>query len=189
MTNVDWSWKLREAAERIRTRYDHIGRKTGAPFLAVIYPPEAEAAVIREWRTLTETLGPEFDLRRVDVLDVTMTVIRDLGSENIVDTMRAPMPGSNPDSELGNMWVKALSEAVRENANRKSTSRVVVFLERMAALYPASGPRALMQDLWDSAQASLDGPVVFLIPGTLREPRVYSFLNLRDEVMYRGDIL
>ena len=49
---VDWSWKLREALERVKTRYDHIGRKTGDSFLAVIYPPEAEAAVLKEWKTL-----------------------------------------------------------------------------------------------------------------------------------------
>ena len=33
MTEVDWGWKLREATERVRTRYEHIGRKTGAAFL------------------------------------------------------------------------------------------------------------------------------------------------------------
>ena len=38
----DWEWKLREAVERLRTRYEHIGRKTGAPFLAIVYPPEVE---------------------------------------------------------------------------------------------------------------------------------------------------
>ena len=41
----DWQWKLREAVDTIKARYDQIGRKTGAPFLAVVYPPEAEAAV------------------------------------------------------------------------------------------------------------------------------------------------
>ena len=39
MSKVDWEWKIREAVERIKTRYDHIGRKTGAPFLALVYPP------------------------------------------------------------------------------------------------------------------------------------------------------
>ena len=49
---VDWQWKLREAVDTIRARYDQIGRKTGAPFLAIVYPPEAEAAVLKEWRVL-----------------------------------------------------------------------------------------------------------------------------------------
>jgi hypothetical protein len=44
----NWEWKLREAVERVRTRYEHIGRKTGAPFLAIIYTPESERAVLRE---------------------------------------------------------------------------------------------------------------------------------------------
>ena len=38
-------------------------------------------------------------------------------------------------------------------------------LERLAALYPAAGPRDVMQRLWDSAQSLLNGPVVVLIPG------------------------
>ena len=40
----------REAIERIRSRYEHIGRKTGAPFLAVVYPAELETAVLKEWQ-------------------------------------------------------------------------------------------------------------------------------------------
>jgi hypothetical protein len=65
----------------------------------------------------------------------------------------------------------------------------VVVLERLAALYPATGPRAVMQALWDSEQSSLDGPVVVLIPGRIEEPRVYAFVNQQRELMYRGDIL
>ena len=29
MSSHDWRWKIGEAIERIRTRYDYIGRKTG----------------------------------------------------------------------------------------------------------------------------------------------------------------
>lgn len=186
---VDWSWKLREAADRIKNRYEHIGRKTGAPFLAIVYPPQAEAAVLKEWRTLTGALGSEFDLRFIDVLQVTMQVVEDLGAENIVSAMTDPMPGSNPEVELGHMWVKTLAGKVRDNACSHDGRKVVVVLERLAALYPAAGPRAVMQELWDSEQRSLDGPVVVLIPGTLVEPRVYSFVDKQEEFMYRGDLL
>jgi hypothetical protein len=62
-------------------------------------------------------------------------------------------------------------------------------LERLAALYPASSPRAVMQALWDSSQAELNGPVVLLIPGVLVEARVYYFVGQVEEFMYRGDIL
>ena len=61
MTNPDWREKLQEGIERVRTRYDTIGRKTGAPFLAIVYPPEAEVAVFKEWRTLVSSLEAEFD--------------------------------------------------------------------------------------------------------------------------------
>lgn len=186
---TDWSWKLQEAVERIKTRYDHIGRKTGAPFLAVVYPSEAEIAVLKEWQTLLGTLGTNFEVKRIDVLAVTMSVIEQLGSENIVDAMSDPMPGSNPEVELGHMWVREVVTAVHDSLRSKTAAKMVISLERLAALYPATGPRAVMQALWDSNQSSLDGPVVVLIPGRLDEPRVYAFVNQQPELMYRGDIL
>ena len=59
----------------------------------------------------------------------------------------------------------------------------------MAALYPAAGPRAVMQRLWDSAQSALNGPVVVLIPGHSVGARTYAFVGDRNEFMYRGDLL
>ncbi len=186
---VDWEWKLREAVERLRTRYDHIGRKTGAPFLAIVYPPEVERSLFKEWHTLSTTLEPEFSIRTVDVLDVTAHVVRQFGAESIVDSMKDPMPGSDPTSELGSMWTAAVVASVREAAARPAPGRPIVVLERLAALYPASGPRAVMQTLWDSDHAALEGPVVLLIPGVLVEARVYRFVGKVEEFMYRGDIL
>lgn len=189
-TPVDWGWKLREAVGAIKNRYDHIGRKTGAPFLGIVYPPEAEAAVMREWRTLAASLEPEFDIRTIDVLDVTKTVIEQLGGENIVAAIANPMPGSIPEAELANLWIATLVEKVKECGTiPPPTGKIVIVLEFLAALYPAAGPRDLMQQLWDQNQSFLSGPVVVLIPGTLIERKVYSFLDQRDELMYRGDIL
>lgn len=186
---IDWSWKLREAIEAIRTRYDHIGRKTGAPFLAVVYPPEAELAVLKEWHTQTAALSPEFDIRTVNVLDVTMAVVKEHGASTIVSAIAEPMPGANPEADLGGMWVNAVVEAVNSAAAASRQGRPVVVLESLAALYPAVGPRDVMQKLWDNDQSSLNCPVVVLIPGTLVERKVFSFLNQREELMYRGDIL
>jgi hypothetical protein len=188
-SNVDWGWKLREAIERIRTRNDHIGRKTGAPFLAIVYPPEQESAVLKEWRVLLDTLGPEYVVRRIDVLNASMEVVESIGGESIVASINDPMAGSNPESELGQMWVDAITTKIKDEATSGGDKKVVVVLERLAALYPATGPRAVMQELWDSEQSKLDGPIIVLIPGTLTEPRVYSFLNQREELMYRGDLL
>jgi hypothetical protein len=185
----DWEWKLREAAERVRTRYEHIGRKTGAPFLAIVYLAESEPSVLREWRTLSATLEPEFSVRTVDVLDVTARIVDQFGAPALVDSMSDPMPGSDPASELGSMWTHAVAAAVREAVARPGGGRPVVVLERLAALYPASGPRAVMQTLWDSDHAALEGPVVILVPGVLVEARVYRFVGQVEEFMYRGDIL
>lgn len=187
--SVDWGWKLREAAERVRTRYDHIGRKTGAPFLAIVYPPEAERSVLREWRTLTTTLEPQLSIRHIDVLEVTARIVDQFGARALVDSMSDPMPGSDPTSELRSMWTNAVATAVRDAVRRAGTGRPVVVLERLAALYPASGPRALTQMLWDSDHSALDGPIVLLVPGVLVEARVYRFVGQVEEFMYRGDIL
>jgi hypothetical protein len=185
----DWRWKLAEAIERIRTRYEHIGRKTGAPFLAVVYPPEAERAVLREWHTLTPTLQPDYDVRPLDVLQVTADVVRNLGLDVVVGSLRNPMPGSDPTIELGSLWTSAVVAAARHAASNRGSGRVVVALERLAALFPASGPRAVMQALWDSEHTIQEGPIVILVPGVLLEARVYSFVGQVEEFMYRGDIL
>lgn len=189
MSSRDWKWKIREAIERLRTRYEFIGRKTGAPFLAIVYPPEVEAAVLKEWRTQCATLQPEIDVRTVDVLVETQKVIAEIGAENIVGSMTDPMPGSDPQSELGGLWITAVANAVEKRLSEPGSGKPVVSLERMAALYPAAGPRDVMQRLWDSAQSVLNGPVVVAIPGRIIESRTYCFVGERDEFMYRGDLL
>jgi hypothetical protein len=100
------------------------------------------------------------------------------------------MPGSNPETDLGSTWIAAVAQKVKECSNAAGGGgRLVIALEGLAALYSAAGPRDLMQWLWDQEQSFLSGPVVVLIPGRLIERKVYSFLNQRDELMYRGDIL
>lgn len=185
----DWRWKIGEAIERLRSRYLHIGRKTGAPFLAIVYPPEAQIAVLNEWRTQLNGLQPEFDVRSVDVLAVTQGVVSEIGAENIVDSMNNPMPGSDPISDLGQLWIDAVVTAVHNAFRDSQASKPAVSLERCGALYPAIGPRDIMQALWDSNQDTLEGPVVVLIPGTLQGARTYLFVYTRKEFMYRGDLL
>ena len=189
MSSRDWRWKIGEAVERIRTRYDYIGRKTGAPFLALVYPPEVEVALHKEWQTQTKALRPEFAVRMIDTLDVTQKVLSDIGAENVVASLDDPMPGSDPQSELGQLWVKSVAEAVQATLSKSGMGRPVASLQRLAALYPAAGPRDVMQRLWDSNQSTLDGPVVVLIPGHVVGPRTFSFVGKHDEFMYRGDLL
>lgn len=189
MSERDWRWKIGEVTERLRSRYHHIGRKTGAPFLAVVYPWEAQAAVLAEWRTQINALHPEFDVRPIDALAVTQSVVSDIGAENIVDSLDDPMPGSDPIAELGQLWIKSIVDAVHSAFKASSADKPVVSLERLAALYPAIGPRNLMHALWDSNQEILKGPVIVFIPGTLQGPRTYNFMDLRKEFMYRGDLL
>lgn len=145
--------------------------------------------MLREWHVLTDTLRPEFDVKTLDVLETTSAAVDELGCANVVDAIANPMPGSNPQTELADLWIKAVASRVRELASQPHEGRPIVALEALAALYPVAGPRDVMQKLWDSDNGTLNVPVVVLIPGELRERKVYSFLNCRDELMYRGDIL
>ena len=115
MSMYDWRRKISEAIGRIRSRYEFIGRKTGAPFLAVVYPSEVETAFLKEWRTQCATLQPEIDVRSVDVLELTHRIITEIGAANIVSSMVDPMPGSDPQAELGGLWVSAVAESVDSN--------------------------------------------------------------------------
>jgi len=191
MSTVDWRWKLGEAAERIRTRYARIGSKTGAPFLAIAYPPEAQAAVFKEWHVQLDGLKPEFDVRSIDLLPITHRVIEEIGAPNVVEAMQRPMPGSKPLNDLNTMWAKAIAEAVRQAFTQGGSKggKPAVSLERCAALHPVMGPRDMMHSLWGSDQQFLDGPVIVLIPGTVVGPRTYEFLDIRTEFMYRGDLI
>ena len=186
---IDWKQKLNLAIERITTRYEQIGRKTGAPFLAIVYPPDLEEEVMSEWRTLTSTLHSDYDFREIDLIFLIIAETEKLGVENVVKVIHDPMPGSNAELELGQMWVRAVADAVREESQKSDKDRrIVLVLVGLAALYPVAGPRDIMQTLWDKPGV-LDGPVVVFIPGSFSEPRVYSFLNIKEEFMYRGDIL
>ena len=189
-SSEDWAWKIDEAVEIIRHRYDHIGRKTGAPFLALIYDPEAEGQVLTRWRDRADSLKPDFALTDIDVAETVSMSVQGLGGPEVVaDLMSNPMPGSDPSAELARLWLGAISHVVREAFRNSGAGRPVAVLKRLAALHPVTTPRALMQALWDEDHASLNGPVVLLVPGRIVHAKNYLFLGERDEFMYRGDIL
>lgn len=184
----DWQWKIDEAIKRIQERYAYIGSKTGATMLAVVYPPEAETAVFHEWSAQTARLGQDYDLHTIDLLETTVQSVAELGSEHIIASFADPMPGSNPEVELGRMWVTAVTQQIHACLDQSLKEYPVAVLQNVAALYPATSPRALLQALWDNPKP-LRGPVIIFIPGQLIETRVYSFLNKETELMYRGDII
>lgn len=186
----DWAWKIDEAIEIIRHRYDHIGRKTGAPFLALIYDPEFERQVLARWRDRSESLKPEFVLTDLDVAEIVSASVQELGGpEAVAELMSNPMPGSDPSAELARVWLAAIAAAVRKALAEGGSGRPVAVLERLAALHPVTTPRALMQALWDEEHSTLNGPVVLLVPGRIVQAKNYLFLGEKDEFMYRGDIL
>ena len=111
---VDWDWKLREAVERIKTAYAHIGRSSGAPILAIVYPPDQEIAVLKEWHALAASLGKSFDVRPIDALEVTARAVEEFGVEAVVANLADPMPGSDANAELGRHWVRAMAARIHE---------------------------------------------------------------------------
>ena len=186
---TEWKWKIGESIERLRTRYDHIGRKTAAPFLAMVYPCAVERAFVQEWRSQVAGLAPEVEAQSLDLLEVTQAVVAEFGVDAVVQSLVEPMPGSNAEAELAGLWLRAIADRVRSLFAAAHRGKPVVWLENCAALYPACGPRDVMQALWDAPHEALQGPVVVLIPGTLEEARTYRFLDQRRELMYRGDLL
>jgi hypothetical protein len=188
-TMPDWNKRVCEAVGWIQNRYHHIGRKTGAPFLALVYPPDLEREVLNEWDAEVKSLNKDFSVRELDVLALTHAVTLEIGLDTVLETLADPVPGSNPRQELANLWLSRISDEVSTAFQEMKNGRPVVVLRSLAALYPVTGPQMLMQRLWDKEHESLEGPVVLLIPGTLTEPRRYQFLNQVDEYMYRGDIL
>lgn len=147
MNTVDWQWKLNEAIDRLKYHYEHIGRKTGYPFLGIVYPPDMERAVLKEWGILRKSLEDEFDFRTIDVMEVTHNVVESVGVDTIVKNIEEPMPGSNPEHELGHMWITAIAREVTANLEEtsqdanKSQKRVIV-LKRLAASVPGDHAEA-----------------------------------------------
>ena len=118
----------------------------------------------------------------------TQKVVDEIGAANIVASMADPMPGSDPQSELGELWITAIAGVVENRLSQQGGSKPVVSLERLAALYPAAGPRDVMHRLWDSAGGDYR-PGRGHDSGRVVGPRTYRFLGVRDEFMYRGDLL
>lgn len=189
MKNEDWKWKIGESVSRIKERYEFIGRKSGVPFLAIVYPFAAEKAVFREWHTQTNALRPQIDVRTIDVLGITHNVFNDLGVDNVVDSLNDQEWGQNAREDLTRLWIGAIADEVRTQMDERGDGKPVLSLERLSALYPVSGPWDVMQTLWNDAQSALNCPVVIFIPGHLTGPRHYRFLGKVDEFMYRGDLL
>tara|TARA_Y100000031_G_scaffold145311_1_gene177761 strand:- start:111 stop:683 length:573 start_codon:yes stop_codon:yes gene_type:complete len=185
----DWKGKLQESVDRVKSGYETVGRGTGARFLAIVYPPDEELAVLREWKVVTRSLEPDYIVHSIDIMHITNNVVSEIGAETIASEIQNPtMAGSSPITDLANLWLDRIVEEIRKCSEVKVEGRIVISLERLAALYPVAGPRDLMQRLWDS-DWSIPCPVIFLIPGHLKEARVYSFLDKQDEFLYRGVII
>ncbi len=187
--NEDIAWKIKEAASRIKERYHFIGHQTGAPFLAIVFPQEAELWTMKEWRAQAGIFADQYDLISVDLLDITTRCVEQLGVENIVAAQQDPMPGANPESELAGLWISEIIQTIQARLLEHEGKPPVLVIEKTAALYPVAGPRFLLQQLWDIHGEIIHCPVVIFIPGRMLEQRVYLFLNTKEEFMYRGDIL
>ena len=137
MTRFDWKWKIAEATDRLRSRYGFIGRSTGAPFLALVYPPEAEAAFLHEWHAVARSLSPEFVVNGVDVLLLTQQTITQIGADNIVSAIGDPI-GSDPVTDLGSEWISRIADLFALPVEAGYPSRPIVVLERLDYFVPGS---------------------------------------------------
>ena len=97
--------------------------------------------------------------------------------------------GADPDAELANLWVSEIIATIEGKLAAHTGKPPVLVIEKTAALHPVTGPRFLLQQLWDLHSQKIQCPVVIFIPGRLIDQRVYLFLNTKEEFMYRGEIL
>jgi len=186
----DWRWKIHEAIEeRLKKRYDFIGSKSAAPFLAITYPHQAELAFLKEWQTHIDTLKGEFDTRCIDCLEITSRVINDLGVENIVESYNDPMVGSDPQADLGKMFIDAIVAEIEKINSDIHKGKLLISIEKTAALHSATDPGILLNRLWNSKSGTIKCPIIILIPGTNKGNHSFSFLDRQDIFMYRGDLL
>jgi len=184
----DWRDKVHRAIERVTEQYDNIGRMTGIPVLGIIVSPEMEENAVNEWRIQSNTISG-YRFEEIDVLELTTDEVEGLGVDHIVNMIENPMPGANPESELGNIWINAILDKIFELCSKyNETEKLVIYLTRLGALFPASTPRALVQSMIERRD-TLSIPIILFIPGSLTEPRAYKFLNSVEEFMYRGDLI
>jgi hypothetical protein len=187
--NEDIAWKLKEAASRIQQSYSSIGHQRGAPFIAIVFPHELEPWVGNEWCTQAAIFSDQYDLIDIDLLAITTRCDDNLGLENIIAAEDDPMPGADLNAELANLWVSEIIATIEDRLAAHHGKPPVLVIEKTAALHPVTGPRFIMQQLWDRHSDKIQCPVVIFIPGRLVEKRVYLFLNTQEEFMYRGEIL
>lgn len=188
--------RLSHLRTRIQTAYEGLGQSSGRPYVYFVYPPEAEQQVRRFINELFTTL-PSMHVVRVDLLDLTIDVLRDEEAARealLVDP--DPAKSSVAPREIAEIWHVELRELVqRELAAAPSHLRPIVFLEGLAAFHPLTNPTAMMEkfaeDSLDSPATGRPVPIVLFVPG-FRIPhmsRTYHFLTQASPplLMYRGE--
>ncbi|KAF5051995.1 hypothetical protein DSECCO2_413260 [anaerobic digester metagenome] len=185
----NWHWAIDEAMNAITTRYDAIGRTTGVPFLAIIYPPGEERGFWHELEVRLNALSPGIESRYVDLLGLTTRVIEETGIDQVVEVLEDPFLATQAESDLARLWLDAVRDEVRATGEMTGVGRPIIVIKGSAALFPVAGPFMLMQTLWNDEASRLACPILIPIPGSRSGPRSYRFLDRIDELMYRGDLL
>jgi hypothetical protein len=184
----DWKLKVHRGIERVTSRYDNVGRKTGIPVLGIVISPDLEDAALKEWKVQARTFS-DFEFIEINVLELTTKEVEKLGVDNIVYSLENPLPGSDPESELGDMWVKSIVDKIFKIIDKSLESdKKIIYLSRLGALYPASSPYEIVKQLVE-VRKDLTFPVILFIPGKQTELKVYKYLNLKSEFMYRGELV
>ena len=110
----NWHWAIDEAMNAITTRYDAIGRTTGVPFLAIIYPPGEERGFWHELEVRLNALSPGIESRYVDLLGLTTRVIEETGIDQVVEVLEDPFLATQAESDLARLWLDAVRDEFAE---------------------------------------------------------------------------
>jgi hypothetical protein len=165
-----------------------LGERLAFLFLPSFILSQQRVAFLREWRTQTRALQPDVEVKAIDVLAVTQSVLSDLGEDNVVESLNDEEWGTSAREDLNRLWVSAIADEVRLKMMEESPGKPVLSIEHISALYPASGPWDVMQRLWNDAELSLDCPVIVLIPGDAYRTRGITASSTRRTSSCIGEI-
>lgn len=181
--------KVHEAIHRLRNSYGMIGKKTGLPYLAIVFPPSDEYEVLREWHFQMDTFQEEFHCIPIDVVKCSQKVLNYVGIEKVRETFHDETLVQNAKRDLGVMWIREIGKEIKRGYSSDTEKKVVFSIERTGGLYPVTNPYVMMEQLWNDNSITLDHPLIVFIPGSITGSRHYNFLDRDELLMYHGDMI
>lgn len=172
--------KFNELEDRLLNERDKLDIHIGVPFILLIYPPSME----HECRARQIELKEKLEARGLDVIEHELStfIFDHYEEEGILDDILR-LDRERPD-ELRRMiaqeYEPKLRDRILETAG-KADENSVIFLTRVATMYPFARVSNLLADLENEVHV----PLVVFYPGYEQDGQL-SFLGIEPHVGYRA---